>query len=274
MIVKIIFYFGLVNKSYRSFNFIVIASIFVFTIFFIMKSENHKESFNHGSLVVGMSPDYPPFECIEKGEIVGFDIDFAHALGKIKNQKVDIKIMDFSSLIPALNSRKIDVIISSINKNSERLKSISFSMPYYASTFAIITNNKNHIKSIHDLKNCKIGVQTGSTMEKFINQYNHSIGNTVEIVSLSSNFLLLEKLKLEEVDGIIVEKMQAASFIKNQSAFKSILIKENVLIGAEENYYVVGLRKNTNLIKKVNEAIKILNTTCKIESLLKKWNLR
>ena len=160
------------NKSFKSLIFGLIALVFVFIIFFVMKSQNHDNSTNSDSLIVGVSPDYPPFEFTENGKIVGFDIDFAHELGKVLNKKIELKEMEFSSLIPALNSRKVDMIISSVSKNSERAKNISFSIPYYTSAFAIITKKENDVKSIDDFKNSKIGVQTGSTMESFINHYN------------------------------------------------------------------------------------------------------
>ena len=78
-------------------------------------------------LVVGVSPDYPPFEYTEDGKIVGFDIDFMHILGEKMGKKIEIKEMEFSSLIPSLNSGKINLIISSLSKNPEREKNVSFS---------------------------------------------------------------------------------------------------------------------------------------------------
>ena len=66
------------------------------------------------SLTMGTSADMPPFEFYRTGDggtqIVGYDIDLAQAIGKELRDNVQIKDMDFSSLIP---SCELDVSISS-----------------------------------------------------------------------------------------------------------------------------------------------------------------
>ena len=263
------------NKSYKLAVLAIAAFIVVLAIFLITRLQKNISNSMGDVLIVGVSPDYPPFEYTEDGKIVGFDIDFMHMLGEKMGKKIEIKEMEFSSIIPSLNSGKINLIISSLSKNSEREKNISFSDPYYTSAFSIITTKDNDVKTLDDFpKNAKIGVQTGSTMESFVNNYNESSDKSLEIVSLGSNFLLLEKLKLGEINALIVEDAQAPNFIKNMPELKSESVEDNVYIDEEENSYAIGVKKGSSFVIEINKNIEDLNTSGQIEELLKKWHLR
>ena len=84
------------------------------------KSEDNK-------LVVGMELQYPPFETTNAaGEPEGISVDLAYALGEYLNREVEIQNIAWSGLIPAINSKKIDVIISSMSVTEDRKESVSF----------------------------------------------------------------------------------------------------------------------------------------------------
>src|SRR5271170_5448327 len=82
-------------------------------------------------LVVGMELAYPPFEMIDQqGQPAGVSVDLAHDLGKQLGREVQIENIPFHGLIPSLQTRKIDLVISSMTATPERAKSIAFSDPY------------------------------------------------------------------------------------------------------------------------------------------------
>ena len=89
-----------------------------------------------GKLVVGMSADYPPLEFTKnvngRNKYVGVDVELAKQIAKDLGVKLEIKNMDFDSLLVALETGKIDVIISGMTPTAERKKSIDFSKIYYA----------------------------------------------------------------------------------------------------------------------------------------------
>src|SRR5947209_2445054 len=68
-----------------------------------------------GKLVVAIDPTYPPMEFEEKGEPKGFDIDFAREVAGRLGVKAEFTIMDWSGIIAGLNSRRYDVIVSSMS---------------------------------------------------------------------------------------------------------------------------------------------------------------
>lgn len=77
-----------------------------------------------GKIVVGMSADYPPMEFTKnvngKNKFVGVDVELAKQIAKDLGVKLEIKNMDFDSLLVALETGKIDVIISGMTPTSER----------------------------------------------------------------------------------------------------------------------------------------------------------
>ena len=75
---------------------------------------------NESELVVGISPDYPPYESIVDGEMVGFDIDMATELGKILGVEIVYEQMDFTNIVDAVNLGQVDVGIAGFTYNPER----------------------------------------------------------------------------------------------------------------------------------------------------------
>ena len=85
-------------------------------------------------IVLGVSPDYPPYEFLttENGnkKVVGADIYLAEQVAKKLGVQVEIQQMAFDSLIAALNANKVDMVISGVNPTEERKKAVDFSDVY------------------------------------------------------------------------------------------------------------------------------------------------
>src|SRR5215213_11001004 len=92
-------------------------------------------------LVVGAYPSNPPWEAKnEKGEFEGFEVDLVKAIAKKLNREVDIQDLGFQALFAATSSGRIDMAISTITINDERLQNQSFTQPYYNSDIALVSN--------------------------------------------------------------------------------------------------------------------------------------
>ncbi len=90
------------------------------------------------TLKVGMDLRWPPFETIdEQRNPSGISVDLAYELGDYLGMEVEIIDLEFGSLIPALETKQIDVIIGSMTITEERALSINFSDPYFY--FPLIT---------------------------------------------------------------------------------------------------------------------------------------
>ena len=222
---------------------------------------------------VGTSPDYPPFEFIKDGNIEGFDIDLIKILASKVNRRVKIKQIEFSDVVSALDSGKIDIIISAFSADSERAKSMVFSVPYYTTSFSIITKKEGHIHSFEDLlKNSKVGVQIGSIMEKVVNKFNKDNNAFINVFHHTSNSVLIEQLKAGDIDAMIMERAQAPSFIKDEPSLTYLSVPGSTS-AIEGQGYVIGFRKDSKIVANVNKAINEMNASGEMDSLLKKWEI-
>jgi polar amino acid transport system substrate-binding protein len=104
------------------------------------------------TLVVGMDLDYPPFETIDaSGRPAGVSVEMAEALGKFLGRPVRIENIPFLGLIPALQSGRINIVLSSMTDTPERRKSIAFSDPYFHVGLALLVAKDSPIQSIADI---------------------------------------------------------------------------------------------------------------------------
>lgn len=103
--------------------------VLLFTLALISTSACQK---NNDVLRVGMDLSYPPFETVTtQNEPMGISVDIAMAFGAYLGREVEIVNTDFGSLIPALNSGEIDIVIASMSITEEREKSVDFTDPYF-----------------------------------------------------------------------------------------------------------------------------------------------
>jgi glutamine transport system substrate-binding protein len=116
------------------------------------------------NLVVATDTSFVPFEFNQNGKYVGFDIDLLNALTKKIGVTYTLKPMDFDGIIPALQTKSIDLAIAGMTIKSERMKAVDFSYPYYkTSVKLLVRSNNTDIKSIADLKGKVVAVKTGTT---------------------------------------------------------------------------------------------------------------
>lgn len=225
-----------------------------------------------GKLVVGMSADYSPYEfhyIDESGKDVigGFDVDIANEIAKKIGVELAIQEMDFDALVAALPAGKIDLVISGMNPTEERAKVVDFSEIYYNSKHGVLVRAEDvdKYKTFADLEGAKVGAQLGSTQEQIAKS---EIPNADLQLLANVNNLILE-LKSGKVDAIVMEKPVA-----------EMAVKTNPELAVGEPTYeektggnAVGIAKgNEELLAKVNEVIKELNETGKMDDYILKAN--
>ncbi len=206
-------------------------------------------------LRVGMELKWPPFEMADMdGKPDGISVLIAEELGKYLGRKVEIVDLSFSTLIPALESEKIDVIIGSMGITEERAEKIDFSEPYMYFKLLTVVNKDSKITSVEDLfskENLKF-VSPKSFMaidiikEKANNptvlEFDDKAGATLELVNGNA-------------DAFVIDAVSAVQIAKNYP--------DNVEVIYEPVYVSdigMGIRKgDTELLEKANEFISKLD---------------
>lgn len=120
------------------------------------------------SFKVAVLGTLPPFNSMINGELDGYEIELMRRFALYAKRPVEFVIMDFSAVIPALISNKIDAALSSINVTEERQKMI-IQIPYYASRSYVLVrksqDKKTAITSEEDLADEKVGSLLGTITE-------------------------------------------------------------------------------------------------------------
>jgi polar amino acid transport system substrate-binding protein len=124
-----------------------------------------------GTLRVGLEPGYMPFEMTnQKGDIIGFDVDMAKRMAKAMNVELELVSTAWDGIIPALITKKFDIIMSGMTLTQERNLKLGFANPYIVVGQAILIQKDiaNDVKSYRDLNNSKYKVASklGTTGEQ------------------------------------------------------------------------------------------------------------
>ena len=219
-------------------------------------------SFAKDKLYVGTNAEFPPFEYLENGKVVGFDIDLVKAIGDKLNMDVVVKDMAFDGLIPALEANKIDIIIAGMTANDERKMAVNFSNPYYtANQVIILKDDNNSIKNFDDLKDKLVGVMLGFTGDVVVSEM-----KDVKSKKYNASYAAIMELQNNKIDAVVLDSETALNYVKNNKGLK---LAETS--GEPEEYAIAISKKNTELLNKINTALEELKKDGTYDSLLKKY---
>lgn len=222
-----------------------------------------------GTLTVGTSADYPPFENLENGEAVGLDIDIAKAVAEELGLTCEVKNLQFDAILPAIQSGgQVDVGISGITVDPDRKKTVDFTSSYYTDDQAIAVMKDSNIKKDNATEELNkagvvIAVQSGTTgedycKENFPNATIQPYGNSTDAFAA---------MQAGQANAVCTN----AAVVKNMlsTAYTNAEVIMSVATG--EEYAVAVSKDNQDLTKAIDNAIKKLTDNGKIEEMTNKW---
>lgn len=215
-------------------------------------------------LMIGTSADMPPFEFYKNRDIVGYDIDMIQAVAKKLGKTVRIQDMDFSALIPALQSNRIQVAVSSLTPNAERRQVVAFSKPYLTLPLAIVSMKSDDLSNLENLSEKILGVQLGSTHEQYANSLAQK-DTSIKIKALNKLPELIEELKNGRVDGVVLETTTAISFQENNPNLKIYTLSD------VDTSFSIALPLDSDLKEDIDQAIHDLRAEGVLDELRRKW---
>lgn len=121
-----------------------------------------------GELRVACQTQGPPFSFIDKnGKRAGSSIELCEMLAKDMGVKVTFLDFDWDGLIPALLSKKADILAADMTPTIKRAMKIGFTKPFMFTGSVVFVKDGSPIKSIADAKKAglKVAVLLGSTGE-------------------------------------------------------------------------------------------------------------
>ena len=222
-------------------------------------------AFADGQIHVGAYPTNPPFETkLADGTFEGFEVDIVKEAAKRAGMSVDIADYGFQALFAAIASKRIDVAISTITITADRLKSVSFTQPYYDSDMGVAAKVDSPVKGVADLKGKIVGYMSGSTGEKWVKD-NQTADGFGDVKGYKAQQDLLLDLSAGRVDGVVsdIPGMQYAF-----KSMKDLTVKERIKTG--EQYGLMMGKDDPNLAK-LNDALTAMKADGTLGKIHEKW---
>ena len=219
-----------------------------------------------GPLRIGMDMSYPPFEMRdEQGRPAGVSVDLAQALGEHLGRGVILENMPFTGLIPALQTGRLDAIISSMTATEERRGNVEFSEPYVRTGLCLLASAKSDLQSAADIDHPgrTIAVVRGTTGHIWAG------GNlkSATVLVLEKETACVLEVTQGKADAFIYDQM---SILRNWQANPGTT--RALLKPFKEEEWAVALRKgDSELLGKVNAFLVSFRAGGGFERLGQKW---
>jgi polar amino acid transport system substrate-binding protein len=201
-------------------------------------------------LRIGMDLSYPPFEMQDTaGKPDGVGVKMAEALAAKLNRPLQIVPMEFSGLIPALQTGNVDLVLSSMTATDERRKTIDFSDPYAFTGLAVLVSKDSDIQSIDDLKKPgrSLTAKTATTAQTWITANLPA----AKLVVFEDQTACVQEVVQGRADAFIYDQLSIYQYARQNPDTTRGLLKPFV-----EESWALGIAKgNDALRQQVNEFI-------------------
>lgn len=225
------------------------------------KTSNTSEQNIKDTIYVGIDADFPPFGYLDNGNIAGFDYDIMNEIAELSGLNAKFTHMQFKGLLPALQAKKIDVIIAGMTVTEERKQFVNFSKPYYISSQVMLVHkDDNSIITFNDLIGKNIGVVIGTTGDTVMSEKE---GLNVEKFDTGAAAVLA--LKSKKIAAVVFDKEPCKNFAKYNDDIK--LIESDAI---EEDYAIAIRKEDTLLLEKINYGLSQIMTNGTYEKLIEK----
>jgi len=220
-----------------------------------------------GVMRVGMDASWPPFEFVDDdGQIVGFDVDLARAIGQRLGVEVEFVNVGFDSLYDALYVGRFDAIVSALPYDPLLYGDVAYSISYFNAGQVLVTRtDETEISEVNDLAGKRLGVELGSEGDVLGRQ----LQKKTEDLSLQSYMApwdVLRALKAGEVEATITDAVSAYQFVAAEGGVQ--------VVGdpLTDELYVIAVRLDSPLLlKAINEALVGVREDSTLERLQGKW---
>jgi polar amino acid transport system substrate-binding protein len=228
-----------------------------------------------GKLTWGTNGAFPPFESMQDGKTVGYDVDLLEAVVAKMGLQSAPTIIDFKGLIPALLGGRIDSIMSGMYINPERSQVVDF-IPYLriGDQMLVAKGNPQHLKAMAEMCGHRIAAAVGTVYEKqaqaLAADCQKDGKGTLTIISLQSTAVSALALREGRADALVASVPTVLALVKESpDAFEITgdVFDNDTLLGW-------GFPKDKTALKDaVNTALKAVVADGTYAKLIKKYGL-
>ena len=252
----------------KKFLAVLLAALMICISFVACSSEKKSDDTNtdantQETLTMATNAEFPPYEYKEGDKVVGIDAEVAQAIADKLGMKLEIVDTKFDAIIPGVQSGKYDMGMAGMTVTPEREQSVAFSDSYATGIQSIIVKQGSNIKSVDDLsEKTKIGVQLGTTGDIYAKD---DFGEEA-VQEYDKGADAVQALLAGKIDCVIIDNEPAKSFVAANEGLE--ILKTSY---AEEDYAICFKKDNTELQKKVNDALKELIADGTLQKIVNKY---
>lgn len=214
-------------------------------------ANNNKGETSTNVLRIATEGAYKPFNFTNAdGSLGGFDVDIANALCEDMKVKCQISAQDWDGIIPALNAKKYDVIVSAMSVTPERQAQVDFTEPYFTNSLVFLAKKDKAFNpdEVAQINQNSIAAQRSTISSQWLEK-THPQAKAKLYDTLDNAFL---DLSAGRADAMVSDKAPAYAWLKS-NAGQGFEVK-----GSEidiNDKLAIAVRKNDPLLTKVNTAL-------------------
>lgn len=217
------------------------------------------------TITVASDIAYRPFEYVEGGEPVGFDIDLMREIGRRAGFTPEFQNVTFDGIVPGLGNNLYDAAISAMTITPEREEAIDFSDPYFNADQSLLVPADSDILSVDDLAGTTVGVQLGTTGASTAEEYQAAgqVGEVRTFDTIEDAFAALEN---GQVDAVIND-LPVSQDRANQSDGR-LEIVQTIPTGEQ---YGIAFPTDSELVGPANEALEQIKQDGTYAEIYERW---
>ena len=215
-----------------------------------------------GVLVMATNAEFAPWEYYEGGDIVGIDPEIAQAIADKLGMTLEIEDMAFDSIIPAVTSGKADFGAAGMTVDEDRKVFVDFTDTYANASQVIIVKEDSEIAGSKDLSDKKIGVQLGTTGDLLATD----LAGDSNVERYNKGFEAVQALLQDKIDAVVIDSAPANVFVEQNEGLK--VCSEAM---SQEEYAIAVAKGNTEMLDKINGALKELKEDGTIDAIMNKY---
>lgn len=218
-----------------------------------------------GVLKVAVPQDFAPFGSAGPDlKPVGYDIDMGNYIAEQLGVKAEIVPVTSANRIPYLQTKKVDIVISSLGKNPEREKVIDFSNAYAPFFSGVYGTADIAVTKVEDLDGKTVGATRGAIEEQELSK---TAPASATVKRYEDNNATISAFISGQVDLIATGNTVAAS-IATKSPARAPVLKFVI----KDSPCYVGMNKDEpELLAKVNEIIAKAKETGALAKFSETW---
>lgn len=196
-----------------------------------------------------------PIKNVDNMYTNGYDVQVAKKIADALGKELEIYAYEWDSLIPGVQSGKLDMVIAGMSPTPERWEKIDFSDNYYISNLVTVTKADalSDVKTIADLKDKKIAAQSGTFHLQALTEQTKAEAS--ELADFSTMFIALSA---GTIDGYIAEEPTAMAICLDEN-YSYVPFKNNdtgFSVEDDDVSIAVGVKKGSELKDKINEVLR------------------